>query len=96
MHWSLRIRHIPLWCRHVQIHLRPLWQTPPGAAHASVVQTRPDAAQALWQTPPGAGHSSVVQTRPDAAQAPVVYTPPEAAHSSVVQTCPDAAQAPVV
>ena len=49
-----------------------LWQTPPGAVHSSVVQTRPDTAQAQWQTPPGAVHFSVVQTRPDAAQVPVV------------------------
>ena len=54
------------------MQLRPLWQTPPGAGLSSVVQTRPDAAQALWQTHPGAVHSSVVQTRPDAAQASVV------------------------
>jgi hypothetical protein len=54
------------------MQLRPLWQTPPGAGHSSVVQTRPDAAQALWQTPPEAGHSSVVQTCPDAGEALVV------------------------
>jgi hypothetical protein len=54
------------------MQLRPLWQTPPGAVHFSVVQTRPDAAQALWQTPPGAVHFSELQTPPDAAQAPVV------------------------
>jgi hypothetical protein len=40
----------------------PVVLTPPEAAHSSVVQTRPDAAQALWQTPTGAVHSSVVQT----------------------------------
>jgi hypothetical protein len=72
MHWSLWIRHIPLKCRHVQIQLRALWQTPSEAAHDSEVQTRPDAAQALWHTPPGAVLSSIVQTHPDAAQAPVV------------------------
>ncbi len=86
MHWSLWIRQIPLQCRHVQIRHRFLWQTPPGAVHSSVVQTRPDAAQApVVQTPPGAVHSSVVQTRPDAAQAPVVQTPPGIAQASIVQ-----------
>jgi hypothetical protein len=50
-----------------------LWQTPPGAVHSSVVQTRPDAAEAsVEEIPPGTAHSSVVQTRPDAAEASVV------------------------
>ncbi len=63
---------MPLYCRHFQIWLRPLWQTPPGAPHASVKQTRPDAAQAPVVSTPGAAHYSVVQTRPDEAQAPVM------------------------
>ncbi len=44
----------------------------PGAAQASVVQTRSDAAQApVVYTPPGAAQASVVQTHSHATQAPV-------------------------
>ena len=42
----LQEQHKPLLCRHVQMQLKPLRCRHLGAAQASVVQTRSDAAQA--------------------------------------------------